>query len=262
MRRALITGASSGIGAAAARLLAANGYRTALLARSQDKLDALVAALPGEGHLAHAGDVGDEASLAPLLEQLAAAWHGLDLVVNNAGIGYRTLIEHVDGDLVDRVFATNVKGAMLVAKGSLPLLRNGERPVLVNVSSVVGRRGVPEMAVYAASKAALHSLGESLRIEWARDRIAVCTLAPGMTDTGFFASELNPTGLPPLDGAGTTSPDAVARAILALDKKPRPEWMLKRQWRVLTAVTALSPRLGDRLFCRKLPGNWKPGAGA
>lgn len=258
MRRALITGASSGIGAATARLLAQAGYRVALLARREDKLTELLGSLPGEGHLAHAGDVSDERSMAPLWPRLVDEWHGLDLAVNNAGIGYRARVETIDGDLVDRVLATNVKGAMLVAKAALPLLRRGENPVLVNVSSVVGRRGVPEMAVYAASKAALHSLGETLRIEWARDRIRVCTLAPGMTDTGFFAAELNPTGLQPLDGKGTDSAESVARAILALDQKPRPEWILKRKWRVLTALAALSPRLGDRMLMRKLPGDWRP----
>ncbi len=185
-RRALVTGASSGIGAATARLLAAEGYRVALLARRRDKLDALLGELEGTGHLVLPCDLADAAAIASSFEMLGGAFGGLDLLVNNAGVGYRARVEELDPALLNQVFACNVQGLLLACQGALPLLRKGARPVVVNVSSVVGRRGVPGQAAYCASKAAVTSLGESLRVEWAGEGIAVCTLNTALTATYFY----------------------------------------------------------------------------
>jgi NAD(P)-dependent dehydrogenase (short-subunit alcohol dehydrogenase family) len=175
--------------------------------------------------------------------------------VNNAGIGYRAWAGELEAAHVARVLATNVLGPLMVACRALPLLRRGERAVLVNVASTVGFRGMPSMSAYAASKAALRSIGESLRLEWAPYRIAVATLDPGVTATEIFERQHNPARLHDPDPAQADSPEAVARAVLALDDDPRPELCLRPKWRFLGALACVAPGLADRLLASR---SWMP----
>lgn len=260
VRRALVTGASSGIGAAIARLLAREGYRLALLARREAALAELVRELarPAEGeHLVLPCDLTDSVALRGTFEHLAGAFGGLDLLVNNAGVGYRARVGELDPRAVRNVLETNVTGLLLCCDAALPLLQRAQRPVVVNIASVVGRRGVPGQAVYSASKAAVCSIGEALRIEWADHGIAVCTLNPALTATGFFAAQLNPRGLPDPDLSAASGPDAVARHVLDLDRRPRAERSLRWKWHALGVLSLLWPRLGDRLLVSRLGGEWK-----
>jgi short-subunit dehydrogenase len=256
-RRALVTGASSGIGEATARLLANSGYRVALLARSAERLEAIRAELPGEDHLVLACDLTDCEALERAFAALGAAFSGLELLVNNAGLGYRARVEELDDLLLERLFRTNVLGLLHASRLALPLLRRGERPVVVNVSSVVGRRGIPGQVAYSASKAAVCSIGEGLRIEWAEEGVAVCTLDPALTATGFFEAQPNPSGLAHPDLSTASGPEVVASEILALDRRPRPERSLRWKWRLLAAIGLLAPRLADRLLVRNLGGGWR-----
>jgi len=178
--------------------------------------------------------------------------------VNNAGTGYRARVEEQDPALVERLFRTNVTGLLACCKEALPLLRRGTDPVVVNISSVVGRRGIPGQAAYAASKAAVCSISEALRIEWAEDDIAVCTLDPGLTATGFFEAQANPRGLPDPDLATSAGPDDVARHVLALARQPEPEVFLRPKWRLLALLSLLTPRRADRILARRLGEAWQP----
>jgi len=256
-RRALVTGASSGIGAATARLLAGEGYRVALLARRRDRLDSLHEELVGDGHLVLTCDLVDAQAIEASFAALTESFGGLDLLVNNAGMGYRARVEELNPALLDQLFASNVRGLLLACRSALPLLRLGDAPVVVNVSSVVGRRGVPGQAAYCASKAAVTSIGESLRVEWAEDGIAVCTLSPALTATGFFGSQPNPSSLPDPELADAAKPAEVARHVLSLDRSPQPELTLRRKWHWLGVLSAALPRLADRLLVRRVGGGWK-----
>lgn len=255
-RRALVTGASSGIGEATARLLAGSGYRVALLARTAERLERVRAELPGEGHLVLPCDLTSCRDLERAFATLTDSFGGLELLVNNAGLGYRARVEELDDALLERLFRTNVLGLLHASRLALPLLRRGERPVVVNVSSVVGRRGIPGQVAYAASKAAVCSIGEGLRIEWAGDRIAVCTLNPALTATGFFEAQPNPSGLAHPDLTGASGPELVAEEVLRLDRRPLPERSLRWKWRLLAALSVLTPRLADRFLVRYLGGGW------
>lgn len=256
-RRALVTGASSGIGAAVCRLLASEGYRVALLARRPAALDEVVASLPGEGHLAIACDLTEPGSIRTAAQTVEAAFGGLDLLVNNAGLGYRARVEELEPETLRAVFDTNVTGLLLACRETLPLLRRGSSAVVVNVASVVGRRGVPGQAAYSASKAAVCSIGEALRIEWAPEDIAVCTLNPAMTATGFFDAQANPSALPDPDLSSAAPAEDVAREVLRLDRCPEPERSLRWKWRLLGVLSVLRPRLADRLLVRRLGGGWR-----
>ncbi|MDP6538030.1 MAG: SDR family oxidoreductase [Planctomycetota bacterium] len=259
-RRALVTGASSGIGAATARLLAAEGYSVVLLARRADALEGVRAELPAGDpaqHLCLAADVRSRSEVAAALETVEAAHGGLDLLVNCAGIGCRARVEELEPEPLRELLATNVEGLLLLCRDALGLLRRGESPVVVNLSSIVGRRGIPGQIAYAASKAAVHSIGEGLRIEWAGEGIAVCTLAPALTATAIFESQHNPANLAPPDLRGADDPARVARAVLDLDRRPVPELSLRRSWRVLGALSSFAPRLADRILVRRLGDAWR-----
>lgn len=255
-RRALVTGASSGIGAAVARVLAGEGYRVALVSRRKDALEGVRAELPGDGHLVVTADLTDGASIDAALKEVDEAWGGLDLLVNNAGLGYRARVEEIQPQILRSVFDTNVTGLLLMCRAALPLLRQGDQPVVVNVASVVGRRGVPGQAAYSATKAAVCSIGEALRIEWSNDGIAVCTLNPALTTTGFFEAQPNPSGLPHPDLTGAAPAEDVARHVLELDRHPQPERSLRWKWRLLGILSVLTPRFADRLLVRRLGGGW------
>lgn len=259
-RRALVTGASSGIGEAVSRLLAGEGYRVALLARRRERLDRIAAELapcPDGAHLVLPCDLRDFASIEDAARTLDAEFGGLDLLVNNAGVGYRARVEELDPETLRAVFDTNVFALLLTCKATLPLLKRGDAPVVVNVSSVVGRRGIPGQAGYSASKAAVCSIGEALRVEWAEHDIAVTTLNPALTATGFFEAQPNPAGLPDPDMGGAAATEDVAREVLALDRRPRPERSLRWKWCLLGILSILTPRLADRTLVKRLGERWR-----
>jgi NAD(P)-dependent dehydrogenase (short-subunit alcohol dehydrogenase family) len=257
-RRALVTGASSGIGEATARHLAGQGYAVALLARRAAELERVLAALPHrDRHLALPCDVRDPPAIDAALARLAGSWDALDLLVHGAGVGCLATLERTEPANVRAVLETNVAGVLDLSRAALPLLRRGSRPVVVLVSSIVGRRGIPGQIVYSASKAALNSIGEGLRVEWAEHDVAVCTLDVGLTRTPFFSTQANPAGLPGPNLAGAAEPDEVAREIVELDRRPRPERWLSSKWRWLALAGVVAPRLADRVLVRRLGGSWR-----
>jgi NADP-dependent 3-hydroxy acid dehydrogenase YdfG len=183
-RRVLVTGASSGIGAETARAVAAAGGRVALLARREAPLRDLADRLDG---VAVPADVVDVEATRVSVDRAAEELDGLDAVVNVAGLVRPGTV--ADGDPADwrSMFEVNVLGLLHVTQAAVPHLRAAGRGDVVNVSSMSGRRvGSTEMATYAASKAAVHTLSEGLRRELRPDRIRVAVLAPGLVDTPIF----------------------------------------------------------------------------
>ena len=189
VQRVFITGASSGLGAALARHYAANGAVLGLVARRGEVLAELVASLPGNAHhRMYPLDVTDHAALAAAARDFVGAG-GIDVVIANAGISVGTVTE-AEGDLAafERVFATNVTATVATFAPFLAPMRAqakaGHRAMrLVGIGSVAGIRGLPGAGAYSASKAALRSYCESLRVELRGSGIRVVTLAPGYIDT-------------------------------------------------------------------------------
>ena len=183
-RRLLVTGASSGIGQATARAAAAAGARVALLARSEDKLRALAEELGG---VAVPADVVDAQAARAAVDAAAEELGGLDGLVNAAGVARPGPIATTSPSDWQLTFDVNVRGLLHVTQAAMPHLAAEEHSDVVNVSSMSGRRvGSPEMAVYAASKAAVHALSEGLRREVADDGVRVSVIAPGFVRTGIF----------------------------------------------------------------------------
>jgi len=188
---ALVTGASSGIGEATARSLAARGAAVAVAARRKDRLDALVAAIEADGGraLALEVDVTDQGQAIDAVERIVAELGRLDTVVNNAGVMLLGPILDAPTEEWDRMVALNVNGMLYVAHAALPhLLRaaeDGPRQVadLVNVSSVAGRRAMRDSGVYNATKFAVNAFTESLRQEVTERHVRVSAIEPGAVST-------------------------------------------------------------------------------
>jgi NAD(P)-dependent dehydrogenase (short-subunit alcohol dehydrogenase family) len=182
-RRALITGASRGIGAAIARVLAAHGARVAVHYRSGEAAArAVLAELRGEGHQLLAADLADTAAAAALPGRAAEALGGLDVVVNNAGIYERLPDAGEDPvrwrEIWERTLAINLTAPAVICERAAPLIEAAGGGHIVNVSSRGAVRGEPEAPAYGASKGGLNSLSGSLAIALAPRGIIVVSLAP------------------------------------------------------------------------------------
>jgi NAD(P)-dependent dehydrogenase (short-subunit alcohol dehydrogenase family) len=184
--RVFITGASSGIGAALAREYAAQGATLGLLARRRDVLDQLAASLPNPTlHRVYALDATDHAALAGAARDFIVHTGGADVVIACAGVSHGTLTERPeDLPVFDKVFATNVGATVATFAPFIAAMKTQDGPRrLVGIGSVAGIRGMRGAGAYCASKAAVHSYCESLRLELKSSGIRVVTIAPGYIDT-------------------------------------------------------------------------------
>lgn len=185
-RTALVTGASSGLGAHFARVLHESGATVVLAARRIDRLDAAVAALEERAH-AIAMDVGDEASILAAFERIEATVGICDIIVNNAGISGGAFALKMSTQEWDRVVDTNLRAPFVVAReGAKRLAAAKKTGSIINIASVLGLRGSPQVAAYMASKAGLIHLTHALAIEFARYGIRVNAIAPG-----YFKTEIS-----------------------------------------------------------------------
>ncbi|MEV0248209.1 SDR family oxidoreductase [Nocardia sp. NPDC050712] len=184
-RVAIVTGASSGLGAAVARALAGLGARVALVARRADRLAELAKEIDGA---AVPCDLSDPAGIAAIVPAVADALGSPEILINAAGNRFSTArAEFETPDEIRRTVELNLLAPLFLAQQVFPRMRATGRGAIVNVSSISGRVGMPGIpqASYAASKAGLSGLTTELAVQWARHRIRVNTVAPG-----FFRSEI------------------------------------------------------------------------
>lgn len=228
MRTAMVTGASSGIGAATARLLSEQGYRVVLAARRVARLEQLAGELPGPS-LVVAMDVRDEAQVAAAFDQVARACGGVDVLINNAGMGTRAPLTEGDVGAWRQMLEVNVLGLCVCTHHAVAQMRaRGDQGHVIHVSSMAAHRVPPGSGVYSATKYAVRSLTEGLRQELRAlgSGVRVTAVSPGFVETEF-ATVYN-HGDP--DAAAQTygqykvlESQDVARAVLyALEQ---PEWV-------------------------------------
>jgi len=177
-RVALVTGASSGIGAATARMLAAGGAKLALASRSGDNLGI-------EGALAQPCDVRDPAQIAGLVDVCVKRFGGLDILVANAGVGAYGAFLDLNPEWLDEMIDTNVKGFLYTIRAGVPHLLDSDSADLVGVTSIAGQRAPEGEAVYAASKHAQIGFMRSLDHELHGKGVRCSILAPGGVETRF-----------------------------------------------------------------------------
>ena len=186
-RVAIVTGAGTGIGGAAARLLAAKGTCVALVGRRAEPLEAVRTEL-GDGAIAIPADVGRPDAPQRIVEETLRAFGRIDAVVNNAAVIQNGPIDSFTRDVFEQHYAVNVAGPFFLVAAALPSLREGEHAAVVNVSSSVGSIVKPGSMLYGSTKAALEYLTRAWAYELATDGIRVNCIAPGPVDTPIHAT--------------------------------------------------------------------------
>jgi short-subunit dehydrogenase len=238
--KVVITGASSGIGAALVWELAKEGADMLITARRGERLDEIIAKVqsqfsdysPSVGTrkiVSVVGDITDsgvrDAVVSAAREQLG----GLDILINNAGVGATCLVEAVTQDTLRKIFDVNFFALFGMTQIALPLLKEsarlrlnkdmGVRPMVVNLSSIVGLRGVPHYGVYGAAKFAVNGLSETMRAEFCKEGIDVLVVCPGTTSTEFFDVLYQSSSAPSMPIHSSVTPEYVAKRIVKAMKK-------------------------------------------
>lgn len=179
-RKALITGGGRGIGKAVAIHLAKLGVSVGITGRNEARLKETVNALKEWGVYAdyRVFDMVDEAAVKKGVEELAASLGGLDILINNAGIGAFGRIDEMPSEQWEEVIRVNLFGVYYAAKAAYPFLQKSDAADVINVASTAGLKAGGSMSAYAASKAAVISLSQSMMAEWRKENIRVVTLTP------------------------------------------------------------------------------------
>jgi NAD(P)-dependent dehydrogenase (short-subunit alcohol dehydrogenase family) len=178
-RAALVTGGSSGIGLAIARMLRDEGFGLTLVSRRAEKIEAAAAEL---GATAVAADLGDADECARAVEQHRAQFGRMDVLVNSAGVGIAGAVEDLPAKHFDLQVGVNLRGLFLVTQAAIPLLRESHG-LIVNLASIAGTLPTPGLATYGATKAAVISLTKSLNEELDGDGVRAIAICPGFVDT-------------------------------------------------------------------------------
>ena len=234
--RAIVTGASSGIGRETALELARHGASVVVVARREDRLRQLVEQIAALGRTAEpvVGDITDPQTRQRAIDAAQAKLGGLDILMNNAGVGAMGLFADADPGRVRRVMEVNFFALVEMTRLALPLLKQGVNPIVVNVSSILGHRGVPHSSEYSASKFAVQGFSEAIRAEFTRLGIDVLVVSPGTTETEFF-DRVHPAH----DGAQLAETPA---------GQCRPAWPARLCGRFAPAATRSFPTAGAESF--------------
>jgi NAD(P)-dependent dehydrogenase (short-subunit alcohol dehydrogenase family) len=247
---AVITGASSGIGRATALAFSREGVKVVLGARRTDRLKEAVEAIRAAGGEARAvqTDVSQPAEVRHLVEEAVAAFGRLDILVNNAGLGYFGPLESVPIEEARHLFDVNVMGTLFGIQAAVPVMRRQGSGLIINISSVVGKRATPGLGFYAATKFAQVALSESLRLELADAGIRVSVVCPVSTTTEFFAAAASRSPMKIEPAGPTYSAERVAEVLVRCVRRPRPEVLVYPPARLMVILNAVAPRLMDRIL--------------
>jgi short-subunit dehydrogenase len=252
--RVLITGASQGIGRSLAVLAARRGAKVLAAARSADLLAELAAEVASfGGTLATVqADVTSAEDRQAMVDAAVRGFGGLDVLINNAGIGATGHFAEVSPERLRKIMEVNFFGLAETTRALLPLLKQGVKPAVVNISSVAGRRAIPARSEYSASKFAVQGLSEALRAEFVRFGVDVLVVNPGLTQTNFSKNMLEQKAKMKMDHLrGMTSDDAALGVLRAVERGSN-EVTLTLKAKLLLLVNRFFPRLVDRLIARKV----------
>lgn len=248
-RRALITGAGSGIGRALAVEAAGRGMAVALCGRRSEPLAATLALLsPDPRHQVIAADITQPADRHRIVEQLLRTWRSLDVLVNNAGLVEGGAVETASDEALERTFRTNVLAPIALTRDLMPLLVTACPSRVVNIGSVFGDIPYPQFAGYSASKFALRGFSIALRREWKHRGIGVTYAAPRATRTAAAVAfeELIARTKMSLD-----PPDLVARQVWDGVSKDRDTVSAPGLERLYVFIQRVFPRLIDQALARQ-----------
>lgn len=271
--RAIITGASSGIGRAIAVELNRHGVHLMLAARRQERLAEICLALNNNATICsfRCGDITDSAFRKTLVAAAVADLGGLDILVNNAGIGGIGAFLDANSSRLQRIFEVNVFAPLELIRLAAPVMAEGRMPLVVNVGSVLGHVAVPGKTEYCASKFALRGFSEAVRVELKQQQIDLLLVSPSTTQSEFFDQTLptdckahqplsRPAANPPQTlhklaekfGIREMSAEAVARATRRAMQRGQPEIILSVGGKLVVDLQRLAPGLYRWLIHRFL----------
>ena len=251
-KRVIITGASSGIGRELAKQLSAEGCKLIINARRKERLEELAAELsqPQASCVIVVGDVTDRNVRARMLAAAQENFGGLDILINNAGIGAMGRFDEATEDRMRQIFEVNFFAVCEFIRESLPLLKAGHEPVIVNLSSVLGHRAVPLKSEYCASKFAIHGFSDAIRAELSQDGIDLLLVSPSTTDSEFFDAAIDDPTKRDWKKGGAMSPEVVASRTLRAIKKRRHEIILTFGGRILVWLDRMIPGIANRIIAK------------
>lgn len=214
-QRIVITGASSGIGIATARHFAAAGGHVVLIARNPEKLQSAAQELSGCGPAVTTvvADVTSENSVTTAFAEIASAHGPVDILINNAGVGFATDLSSASLEDYQKIFETNVTGTFLCTRAVLPQMKERKGGHIINISSVVGKVSNPNAPLYCASKFALNGYTSGLAQQVAADGIRVSSVSPSAVDTPYWDGR-------PVDRSKFLKPEEVASVVFFVANQP------------------------------------------
>ncbi len=247
-----MTGASSGIGRELTIQLCERGAHVLATARRVDRLaelERVCAALPGKMETL-SGDLTDPAFRSRLLAYCASNWGAVDVLINNAGAGAIGRFSDASSDRLRRVMEIDFFAPVELTRLFLPVLRQGRRPAILNIGSVLSHRAVPNKSEYCAAKFAMRGWAESLRVELAAQSIEVLMLSPSTTHSEFFESLVDTKASEKSKSIGSMSPKRVAQLAISGLVRSKREMILSLGGKALVWAGRLIPGLTDRILGR------------
>jgi short-subunit dehydrogenase len=254
--RLLITGASQGIGRALALDAARRGAKVLAAARSEQLLRELATEANSAGGILVAvpADITSPEDRQRLVDAAQRHFGGLDVLINNAGIGATGHFAECGPERLRAIMEVNFFALTEMTRVCIPMLRQGNRPAIVNISSIAGKRGIPARSEYSASKFAVQGFSEALRAEMVRFGIDVLVICPGLTQTNFSKNMLEQKARLQMDHMRGMTAEAVAAAALRAIEKGKNEVCLTFSGRLIVWISRFFPRLADRIAARKVRG--------
>jgi short-subunit dehydrogenase len=236
-KTAIVTGASSGIGLATARLFAENGVKVGLVSRSQGLLEEIAGTLPGSRAIP--ADMTKKPQIRKMVDRMVKQFGRIDILVNNAGQGYDAPLEHIDLGTFRYIYELNIIGPLVAMQQVIPIMKAQGGGSIINISSGTAFMNLPGMSAYASSKRALAAISLAARQELAADNIVVSVVYPYITLTNFEKNtirafpvaedEQEPTGPFPPDSAEFVA-EKIALGIVNRDAEIfSHDWMKERR---------------------------------
>ena len=250
--RAIITGASGGIGWQLAEQLARQQVRLVVNARRSERLDELAQTIGNRGGtcIPCPGDITEPEVRQRLLETCTRELGGVDILINNAGIGAMGRFEDANQERLRQIFEVNFFAIAEMTRIAIPALREGVDPLVVNISSILGHRAAPLKSEYCASKFALHGLSDALRAELAPTGIEVLLVSPSTTDSEFFDHSIEDTTGKDWKKGGAMSAQKVAAKTVRGMINRRHEIILTFGGRIIVWLDRLLPGIANKLVAR------------
>jgi short-subunit dehydrogenase len=255
VQRALITGASSGIGRSFAETLAAEGYAVTLIARSEGRLNELAKRLPGKEHRVLVADLAAESEVERVCLELEHTPY--DLLINNAGVGLYGPFADSDWETLKQLHRLNTEALLALSFRYLRTAKAGN--ALINVASVLGCLPFPHGgALYAASKAFVVSLSQALWEEQRKRGVYVMALCPGITETNFYAAAGGDPAKPPPRAMTQTASEVVSETLAALSRRKLPVVVTGRTNRLLLFIMRFVSRRATAKIMAKAKPHRRP----